>query len=133
MNKRETSGKRVIFMFGGGAFALALIGLVIITLVLRTPPVERDQRKMADLLSNAFQKFRMDNGRWPVDARDAAVNFSTESPDLFEKVKKAENDWGLATSVLEPKSATPELIVTFSKPQSQERRYALMNKERRPR
>lgn len=133
MNKRETSGKRVIFLFGGGAFALALVGLVIIALVLRTPPIERDQRKMADLLSNAFQKFRMDNGRWPNDARDAAVNFSTESPDLFEQVMRAENEWGLATSVKEPTSATPELIVTFSKPQAQERRYALLNKDRRRR
>ena len=124
------SGKKVVFGFYGSMGLLALIGFAVVLWVRAQPVVQSDQRTMARLLSNAYQKYRYDMNGWPSDAFDAAVNFRSENPVLSDRVKKAESEWGLKVTMIEPESKSPQMHIVFSKPSPLEFKYALYNRNR---
>lgn len=126
----SVSGKKVVFGFYGSMGLLALVGLGIVLWVRSQPVIQTDQRTMARLLSNAYQKYRYDLNDWPSDAFDAAVNFRSENPTLSDKVKKAETEWGLEVTMIEPASQSPKMKVVFAKPSRLELQYALYNRNR---
>lgn len=123
-------GKKVVFGFYGSMGILALIGLVIVLWVRAQPVVQTEQRTMARLLSNAYQKYRYDMNDWPRDAFDAAVNFRSENATLSDKVKEAEGMWGLKVTMIEPTSESPQMHVVFEKPSLLEFKYSLYNRNR---
>ncbi len=130
---RTVSGKKVVIVFAGSMAALAILGLVIVLWVLAQPVVQSDQRSIARLLSNAYQKYRYDVGSWPTDAYDAAVNFNSETPDLAKRVRKAEAEWGLRSELKDANTDSPTVTFIFTKPSPLELKFSLYNRERKRR
>ncbi len=130
---KPVEGKKVVFGFAGAVAVLAMIGLAVVIWTRAQPVVQTDQRNMARLLSNAYQKFRYDMQSWPEDSYDAAVNFRTENPDLADKVKKAQTEWGLSSEVIAGGSDSPSVKFTFTKPSPLELTFALYNRDRKRR
>lgn len=112
---------------------LSLIGFILVVWIRSMPPVQRDQRFLADLLAQAVQKYRMDNGEFPKDLPEAAIHYRSENPQLFDRVTKAEKDWGMTGKVEGTTTETPELFIKFEKPAPLEKRFALLNKDKKAR
>lgn len=123
------SGKRLVFLFYGGIGVLALIGMVLVIWLLGMPVVERDQRNLSIVLTNAYQKHRFDTMAWPQTTYDAAANFKSENPELVDRVAKAEKEWGM-TAQLEDPEGSPRLVVKFDKPQPLTLTYMLKKSKR---
>lgn len=119
------SGKKVVIGFYGTMGLLALLGFGIVLLVRMQPVVQQDQRALARLIPNAYQKYRYDNNAWPRDAYDAALGFTSETPELPARVKKAEAEWGLKAEMVDPEGSAPEVRVTFQKPSPLEMKFSL--------
>lgn len=130
---KAVDGRKVIFGFMGVMGLFALVGLVVVIWIRSQPIVQSDQRTMARLLSNAFQKYRYDVQAWPTDAYDAAMNFQSENPTLAARVKKAELEWGLKSEMIDPSTDSPSVKITFSKPSPLELTFSLYNRERKRR
>jgi len=119
------AGKKVLFGFAAAMGAVAMVGLVAVQIILSMPRVEKDQRTMSTQLTFAYQKYRFDNKAWPVSAADAAEGFRSENATLFDRVEKAEKEWGLKTRIVNPESNEPMLEIVYEKPSHFERRHAL--------
>lgn len=123
------SGKRIVIFFYGGIGVLALIGMVLVIWLLGIPVVERDQRNLSMVLTNAYQKHRFDTMAWPANTYDAAANFKSENPELVDRVANAEKEWGM-TAVLEDPEGSPRLVVKFEEPQPLTLTYMLKKSKR---
>lgn len=119
------SGKKVVFGFCAAMGLVAIAGFVVVRIVLSMPKVQKDQQIMTTQLMFAYQKYRFDNKTWPVSAADAAEGFRSENNTLFDRVGKAEQEWGMKTRVINPDSEKPLLEIVFEKPSHYERRHAL--------
>lgn len=126
-------GRKVVIGFMGVMGLLALIGLVLVIWMRAQPVVQTEQRSIARLLSNAYQKYRYDIGGWPADAYDAAMNFQSENADLAKKVKKAESEWGLKAEMLDLNSESPTVKFIYAKPSPLELTFSLYNRDRKRR
>ncbi len=104
---------------------VAAIGFGIVVWVLSLPKAEKDQRVMTVQLMFAYQKYRFDNNRWPVNAMDAAEGFRSENDKLSEKVEKAEKEWGMKVDMIDADSESPMLKISFQKPSPFARTHAL--------
>lgn len=104
---------------------LAAIGLGVVVWVRSQPVAERQQRLMGVQLSLAYQKFRFDNKSWPTNAMDAAEGFRTENEQLGANIEKAQKEWGMSASMVDPESDKPMLKIVFEKPAHYERLHAL--------
>lgn len=125
----SVSGKRVVLGFYGGIGVLALIGMVVVIILLRQPPAERDQRNQSMVLTNAYQKHRFDTMTWPPTPYDAAANFKSENPDLVDRVAKAEKEWGMTVELTDPEGS-PRMTIRFQKPQPSEHPFMLKKSKR---
>jgi hypothetical protein len=123
------SGKRVVFGFYGALGVLALIGGVIVLILRQQPPVERDQRNLSMVLTNAYQKHRFDTMLWPTSPYDAAANFKSENPNLVERVSKAEKEWGMTVELIDPEGS-PTMKVRFKEPRLSEQTFMLKKAKR---
>lgn len=125
----SVSGKRVVFGFYGFIGLIALIGLVLVIWILRQPVVEREQRNLSFVLTNAYQKHRFDTMTWPQTPYDAAANFKTENPGLVDLVAKAEKEWGMKVKIEDPEGE-PSMSITYEVPKHYEQK-AMLKKSKR--
>ncbi len=133
VESKSVSGKKVILGFAGIMALFALTGLVVVVWVRAQPIVQSEQRSMARLLSNAYQKYRYDVKAWPTDSFDAAMNFKSENPGLASRVRKAESEWGLRSEMIDGTSASPSVKFIYTKPSPLEIKFSLYNRERKRR
>ena len=119
------SGKKVIFLFYGSFVFLAFLSVALVAWLRTRPIVERQQREFAIILGSAYQKYHMDTKGWAPSAREAAIDFRTESPKFLDQVKDAETKWGMTAEIRDVESATPQLVIVFNKPQRQVQYTAL--------
>lgn len=119
------AGKKVVFGFAASMAVVAAIGLFVVIKVLAMPVAEKDQRVLSTQLTLAYQKYRFDNKVWPTNAEDAAEGFRSENQTLLDRVQKAEQEWGMSTTLIDPESTNPKLQIVFNKPAHFERLHAL--------
>lgn len=119
------SGKRVVFGFYAIMGLFALAGFISVLIIKSQPIVQVEQRNLARVLSNAYQKYRFDTDDWPTGAYDAAASFAAEKPDFPEKVRKAEQEWGLRAVMLDVEGDSPKLRVSYDKPDRLEQTFLL--------
>lgn len=125
----SVSGRRVVLAFYGGIGVIALIGMGLVIWIVSSPIYERDQRNLSMVLANAYQKYRFDTKSWPDGTYDVTANFRTENPEMVDRVRKAEAEWGLVTEVVDPEGS-PSLIVRYAKPKEVEFTYMLRKAKR---
>ncbi len=128
----KIAGPKLVFGFYGLMGGFALVGLLFVLWIRSQPVVQVEQRNLARVLANAYQKYHIDANDWPTGAYDAAASFASESPTIPAKVKKAEAEWGLVATLVDPEGPSPTLKITYAKPTPLELTF-LLDKEKKRR
>jgi hypothetical protein len=114
-----------------GALALFGLALGISALYIRSQPQDWIQQKKLSLqILNSYQKYWLDEKQWPETIQEAAYGFKSEVPDMADRVRTADERWGLSTRLYK-EGEKPMLEIAFQKPKPNIFNYELSERARR--